>query len=43
RPEIPLSSCVRCPNNGESRTGGLIGAQNIDNLQEMAFYLGNVG
>ncbi|MBT5109115.1 MAG: response regulator, partial [Rhodospirillaceae bacterium] len=43
RPEIALSSWVRCPNNSESRTGGLLGAQNIDNMQERAFYLGNVG
>jgi hypothetical protein len=36
-------SRVRCSRNGESCTGRLIGAQNIDNMHETKFYLGNVG
>lgn len=42
RPEIAFSSCVGCPNNGKSRTGGLIRVQNSYYTQEMVFYLGNV-
>ena len=30
-------------NNRKTRTDGLIGAQNSHNMQQKAFYLGNVG
>ena len=39
----PLSSPDRHYNNRKTRTDGLIGTQNSRNMQEKAFYLGNVG
>ena len=42
RPEIVLSSRVRCPNNGTMGPRGLIGAQNSGKVGGRTFYLGNV-
>ena len=42
RPEIVLSSRVKCPNNGTAGPRGLIGAQNSDNVGGRTFCLGYV-